>query len=494
MASRLLTERVADLGAFRAVTAAGAKLPLWPQNLAHIYVKLELKSESENATTAEEAKGFFRSIARASILAHQIAQQYNGFLLEVQGSTLHVGLQEPHGSTLMDSANAFVTDLHWAYRAVFSDQQKRVQGWRMTIDTGKTLVVVGRGVHNDESYVSLGKSANRPAKHLYAQLAIPNEDDRQLKRFHVALRRQNTMAREQWDHFDLGRSRSRLTMLAKIAEDARRAEPKIAFIEAVGGSKLVTARALPLVPAGLPASPTPEKPHTYFGWVMRADLDGFTGRVEECFDNDMKLTELAEQFYRIMDAAAEFTGGHGETLAQLPWAGDNFTAAAVFPAKLPYDQAIPRRLVELTLDFERDMAESAVECGFGGWAHGVAGGEPHGNATGNIYLAGVEVGERRHLIGVGEGFGRSTQAFGDINPKATEIVVYTQDWTRMDTCYKDAFERAVTVRGEQSTLYHKAAVNGLRHRRLRDATVTVSTPVTHQGGQTRNVPARPYFG
>ena len=171
--------------------------------------------------------------------------------------------------------------------------------------------------------------------------------------------------------------------------------------------------------------------------------------VEECFDNDQNLQVLAADFYAIMDAAARFTVLHKETLAQLPWAGDNYTAAAVFPEKLDYDSAMPRRPVELSLDFEKEMREAAADSGFGGWAHGVAGGDVHGNSAGNVYLAGIEIRDRRFLVGVGEGFGRSTQAFGDINPKAAEIVVYTPDWKRLDADYKKLFEPAVTRRGEE---------------------------------------------
>ena len=495
MARQILTERVADLGTFHAVKAAGAKLPLWPQDLAHIYVKLDFLLEFENATTLEQATGFLRSVYRASLAAEQIAAQHHGFLLEVQGSTLHVALQKPNSGTLMDSVNTFVTDLHWAYRAVFLDQKKRVQGWRMSADTGRTLIVAGCGVHGDNSLVSLGQSANRPAKHLYAQLEIENDDDRELKRYHVGIRRPSAspLSRDTWEHFNLDRSTSRLAHLFKIAEDVRRAEPTFDLIEAVRRGKEVTARALPLAPAGTPASPTPEDPHTYFGWVMCADLDGFTAEVQECLDQDDRLAELAEKFYCLMDVATEFVKRHKETLAQLPWAGDNFTAAAVFAEERNYDDAIRKRLVELTLDFEKDMADAADECGFGGWAHGVAGGEVRTNSVGNVFLAGVEVGGRRFLVGVGKGFGRSTQAFGDINPAAKELVVYKPDWEQMDDAYKRAFEPAVTRTKGLSTLYRKASIDGLRKVRARAAAAISSTTISFPRETPRTIPTRPHY-
>jgi hypothetical protein len=390
----------------------------------------------------------------------------------------------------MDAANAFVTDLHWAYRRLFDDHQKRVQGWRMTIDTGKTLIVAGRGVHGDDSEVSLGKAANRPAKYLYAQLELP-EDRRDLKRYHVAIRRPLSATQHRWDHFNLDRSPSRLATLAKIAEDARVAEPKFQFLKA-GAQVEKAAMAVPLAPSGSPASPSPEKPQTYFGWVMRADLDGFTMRVEECFDDNQRLQQLAVQFYDIMETAAEFVQRQRESLAQLPWAGDNFTAASVFDTKAKYEQAIPRRLVELTLDFEKEMRQLALDCGFGGWAHGVAGGDVHGNSAGNVYLAGVEVGQRRFLVGVGEGFGRSAKAFADINPKAAEVVVYRPDWERLDELYQWEFRAARTARDEESRLYVMGKADDLIRVRVRLASVATATTVTFPGGQARQVPVKPY--
>lgn len=226
---------------------------------------------------------------------------------------------------------------------------------------------------------------------------------------------------------------------------------------------------------------------------MRADLDGFTSRVEACFDNDQKLQELAVEFYGVMGAAAEFAGRHKETLTQLPWAGDNFTAAVVFSAKNDYERAIPKRLIELTLDFEKEMTEAAINGGFGGWAHGVAGGLVRGNAGGNVYLGGVVVRGRRFLVGAGEGFGRSTQAFGDINPKAKDIVVYEPDWVRLDESYKKVFEPAVNHYGEQSTLYRQAKTDSLLRVRARSASVGAVAVVSVAANQVREVAIRPYF-
>lgn len=486
MTTRLLTERVADFGNFSRASTAEQPRQFMPRDLAHVYVKLDFKKEHENASTAEDARGFLRSVARAAIATHLLAERLGGAILEVQGSMLHAAV--PNNA---ERTKEFAANLHGIFRAVFDRADGRVQGWRMAADGGRTLVVAGRGVHGDNSFVSLGKSANRPARHIYEQLELP-EEQRSLRRYCLGFRNPVT---ERWEHVALDSLPRQLNEAKAIAEAARTEDPQMEFLPALRAQQQrVTARAAPLPPADAPASPTADRPHAYFGWVMRCDLDGFTARVEECFDNDAKLADLAQQFHDIMDEAAQFVDRNREVLAQLPWAGDNFTAAALLATKAEYDRAIPRRLVELPLDFEKDMAHAAIKGGFGGWAHAVAGGDAHGNSNGNVYLGSVIVGDRRFLVGVGEGFGRSAQAFSDISPKAKVVVVYEPDWARLDEPYKQAFEPAITVRHTQSRLFRVAQADGLLRVRARSVAAEVrSTPVTVAPGRVEHVTTRPHF-
>jgi hypothetical protein len=226
---------------------------------------------------------------------------------------------------------------------------------------------------------------------------------------------------------------------------------------------------------------------------MRADLDGFTKWIEDSFHDEAKMLECANAFYSIMQAATEFVDMHPEVLVQLPWAGDNFTAAAVYALKTEYDEAIPRRIVELTLDFDKVMNHAAVTSGFEGWAHGVAGGEVHGNASGNVFVAGIEVGEQRHLVAAGEGVGRSTQAFSDINPDAGEFVLYKADHKRVDAIYKDTFKPSTTIRDEVSSLYVHANTEALLLDRVEEASKQVSTTITGASGSKKIVPVKPHY-
>lgn len=474
-------DRRNDLRSLRAAASANAYSPV---PLAHVYVQLDFEQRFEAARNAEDARGFLRSVARAAMAAATLADELDGALMEVQGSVLHVALPSLHGEY---AVFRFSADLHRALHALFSRPDARVRGWRMTSDSGNTLVVRGRGVHGDDSLVSLGRAANRPAKHLFAQLELA-EENRKLKRFWLGIRDPRTGA---WRHQRLEDLPSRNDAATSAAEKARSADPTIDFGRPT--SRLAKASAAPIGPAWSPMSPSADRPQSYFGWVMRADLDGFSARVEACFDNAQLLQELAVEFAAIMNAAAEFVERHRETLVQLPWAGDNFTAAALFSTERQYDAAAPDRLVELSLDFEKDMKAVASNAELRGWAHGVAGGLPHGNSNCNVFVGAVIIDGRRFLVGAGEGFGRSAQAFGDINPQASELVMYEPDCKRLAARYKETFERAVTHHGEQSSLYRTAKMSALLRARAKEAAGSASILVSAPGRRPTPIIARPYF-
>ena len=250
-----------------------------PQDLAHIYIKLDFKNEHENARSAEDARGFLSSVARASAAAQLLAERYGGTVLEVQGALIHAAL--PNN---LASVEDFAAHLHAIYRTVFDNPDGRVLGWRMAADGGRTLVVAGRGVHGDDSYVSLGRSANGPARYIYAQLELP-EEQRLLKRFCLGTRDQRT---DRWKHVDLNVLRLPLAEARSIGELARATQPHLEFQQALSTPQEVSARTAASIPS------IPDRPYTYFGWVIRCDLDGFTSRVEECFDNNQRLQELAD--------------------------------------------------------------------------------------------------------------------------------------------------------------------------------------------------------
>ncbi len=224
---------------------------------------------------------------------------------------------------------------------------------------------------------------------------------------------------------------------------------------------------------------------------MRADLDGFTSRVDQCMDDAQMLEELAEEFHAIMGVAARFADQHSEAVIQLPWAGDNFTAAAVFPTRADYDQARKTRLIELSTSFEIETEEALVS--FRNWAHSVSGGDPTGASKGNVYVAGIEIDGRRYLVGVGEGFGRSSQGFTDVVPKGDEMVLYTPDWEKLEQKYRDLFKPATNQSDQQSTLFRIAKVDDLCRVNEKEATATPTIEVRFRDSGKRQIPVKPHF-
>jgi len=458
---------------------------LLANTVTHVYIKLDISHKLENAENKHDATTYLRIVAHFAAMAELVAATFEGSVFEVQGSMIHVGLPASlrGGQTIQDFAAA--TD--GVFDARLSDFDD-LTGWRMAADTGTTIVVPGRGVHGDVSLVSLGNAANRPAKHLYRELDLP-EERRELKKFHIGIRNRIT---GKFEHYPLKESRGQFSEHERVVASTRTADVKVSLRQ-WENRRLVTASAAPMGEPGSAGSPTAERPHASFGLVMRADLDGFTKRVSQCKDNPQGLLDLANEFVGIMDAATVFSDEHDQVLVQLPWAGDNYTAAVVYQTKDEYENDRDELPAEFPLDFDRDMKESVAAASVNGWAYGVKGGEVHGNASGNVFIGSVEFGDRRFLIGAGQGFGGSLQAFADIHPDVDEVIVSKEDVSLLHERYRKHFGPVKNKRRQTSSLFDGAPIADLTRARQDKATATFATSVTVAGGQKEDVPVRPHF-
>ncbi len=489
MPGRHPTERIYSLRALleRSDTMTFGHLPVV---LEHLYVKLEFDDRFERATNGEDARKFFRSLARAVSAAARLAKQHRAEVLEVQGSVLHIALEATTFESRLENVRAYAQALHRTLSQLFDRPQSRVVGWRMVADSGMTLVVMGRGIHHDESLVSIGSAANRPAVYLHSQLSLSSEDRRSLKRFDLAV---PDAAQGEWLHERLGDERTLLSESeVEVAQTTRSEEPAVRFKNLRAPASDIFARQAAIGPPGDPNAPTEDQPTAYYGWIMRADIDGFSRLVHECGDDLEALRTVAEQFRRIMDSAAAFADIHRETLVQLPWAGDNFTAAVVFTDKSAYLAAVGRRLVEFSLDFEKEMSERSTAAHSVNWAHGVAGGEIVGNSAGNVYVAGLSVADRRFLVAAGDGVGRSTQAMIDVQPDSAELALFHVDVSRLDEAYRGAFGPATNRRGQTSSLFRVAQTGDLVSKRARLDARTAGTVVTVGPAEARTLLTRPF--
>lgn len=460
----------------------------FPQSFWHLYLHLDLQKKYENAGNKADATSFLRNVARAAYAAELIARPLGGAVIEVHGSTVHVALPAPVGDPSI--VKDFAVGLHLALGSVFSERAK-VEGWRMSADYGRTLIVQGEGVHGDDSLVSLGNAANRPAKLMGKELAKSTEEERKLKRSYLAVR-----SGEQGRVEYLNLAALALHADEKSSQGKRWA--KLVRSEGVqvsgvrSGPQMIHSQAAPISPPGQSDSPSADDPNISFGWVVRADLDGFTKRVSECFDQPAELQKLANGFASIMEEAKNFTAERDEYVVQLPWAGDCLNVAVVYADNAAYEKALATGLVEFSTDCDKALASLAQQSNFGGWAQGVAGGLVHGGAHGNIFVGSVEFGERRFLVGAGSGFGRSNQAFVDIDPKAGEIAVFDEDYHWLDKKYREKFHQGTKSDGSASSLFWVAKCSGLIDARYLHLTQPAKTKLTVGPKKTVTHSARPH--
>lgn len=480
-----VTDRRLDAAGIKRIASRRDKTPLFPLFMCHVYVHLDIQRECEYPRNSRDALRYLKSVAKVASTLEAVAREFDGLVLEVQGSTIHVGLLGELAPT--QSIDSFADSAHTALDKISPRLSEIVLGWRFTADAGKTLLVPGLGVHQDLSFVSLGNAANRPAKHLYRQLSI-SESNRQLKRYYLAKRSEQT---GDWLHRPLRKVELGRTLQEGVkwaSETAASAQ----LAQLADDGQIITAMAVPIAPPGSSGAPSAERPECFFGWVMRADLDGFTKRVEECHDHDTELLDLGEKFLAIMDEARKFVAEHKEYMVQLPWAGDNFTAAVVFKSQPDYNTAREKRIVEHVLDFDRDLREALDLSDFNGWAYGPVGTDVHGGAIGNVFIGAVEFDNRRFLVGSGQGFARSQQVFADIEPDANEMTAFMEDYEHMSEGYKKLFKEAEKPDGAISALFRVAPVKDLSIEHVRLGTNDHYISITNPTGQERSLQAKPY--
>ncbi len=477
----LILNRSQNIGAFFESRTTSAQ-SFYPSSLSHIYIKLDLEKRYENAECTNDAKSFLRSVTRASILIHHIVQKHSGNLIEIQGSLMHVVLPANDGtSNILNFSGALHTDL----TALFKDSSEKVKGWRMIADTGKTLLVNGPSIHGDQSTVSLGNAANRPAKRLYQQLAITNEENRSLKRGHLEIRNNGNWLAVNLNGIVLTEN---FSVQSDIITEIKNRDLSKSFENILKHQTTLNASAAPV------GKPTFNNPQISWGWILRSDLDGFTQRVSNCYDDDVALTKLAEEFVSIMIKAASFAETHSEMITQLPWAGDNFNAVANYADKQSYEIAVEENLIGLSVDFEEDLHQSALNAGCGGWSQCVAGGYPHGNSSGNVYVSSILVEGQTFLVGVGMGIGKSLQAMSDISPAIQEIVILSDDYEKIHESYRSHFHPSEKkVSQKISTIFKSADIKQLENERDNRATEAKPIAVTSACNATTHISTRPYY-
>lgn len=295
----------------------------YPATGYHIYCELRPIAAFEETKDNAGAKKFVRIVDKFAKMGEEAAKDYGLGLLELQGRVLHFFKPGPDATANTDSVIDFVHEFtQTAYDELRDDMGKDWHGFASAFDHGRCILLNHSSQHTD-STISLGPSANGPAKRLFnhcpaGHVSAPG-------RLVTHLVRQGS----QWVDIDLKnravsptRTRALHERFAGVRELIRKSDKTMVNFSALPGQNILHM--------------TPEHPLHLTGATVRFDLDGFSKLVAQAFDRgDQAVAAIARSFKAVMDYAEKIAQAHQPCL-MLPWAGDCATfLLPEVPEKLP---------------------------------------------------------------------------------------------------------------------------------------------------------------
>lgn len=440
-----------EASSFRAISQS---TPFWFGNLAHLYLEIKLDlAELEGAESSSKARQAHDYIRKAADVCHAVGSYLGGQVLEIHGRTIHVGLEYSSSSEIGDRMKFASGLIHVLLERTYGSGGP--DGWRIAGDHAATLTVTSEGIHQDTSLVSLSPAANFPAKQL-ARKKVPVwtaglNIDQKWSLTALDELAENYRCREIVKEVIPGR-RNLVEMVAASNSEL------IHFASSKQIRQVVTAQAAPV------GNPSSEELYSCYGFVLSMDLDGFTRRVAAAaLGTQADKRMLAEDFLDIMRRTATFAANHPDTFIQFPFAGDNAIFAVTADSVEDYKRRKKVSAVEIALEWELAMGDRARSAGYGGWGQSLAGGKvPHGNSKGNLHVAGILLGGRRFLVGVGPGMRHARQGFAHVDPTPKELAMFREDIADLDDRLKKDFYDCATPLSDRSANYKKATLASLK--------------------------------
>lgn len=289
----------------------------------HLYSELRPVQGLEIARSDEAAQKYLRVIEEYAHAGTAAANLFGLELLELQGNVLHF---HKDGADVEEAAAAALQFSYIftkvLYETLAEDLGDDWHGFAICMDHGDS-VIVRRGNASNSSAVSLGPSANRPAKRLlYGKTAaghaeFPGSWAEQLM---------NVTCRGNWASINL-RDRDKLPILSsfensELENQLRGILNTYRTNRALAGQRarpFVLVEASELVDQG---NFSTERPLRMRAFCMRADLDGFSAIVEQAFASGEDAVEaIARGFIKILEFGDYFEK-RNYGMVRLPWSGD----------------------------------------------------------------------------------------------------------------------------------------------------------------------------
>ncbi|BDS04994.1 hypothetical protein NT6N_00340 [Oceaniferula spumae] len=430
----------------------------------HLYGELRLQHGLTSSSDKATRERCLDTIKELGIVAAKAAMLFGGVLLEDQGRRVHIWIPGDDEIQALMTASACGHYLDAEVRNTVKNKAgKYWSGYASACSWGVTVFVSEVDLHGDDSIISVAHAANAPAK----ALSDLNDGEVILVKGEPGGYKRRVLLNEA-DHAGIH------TQLVKAASMQEVPVINAHYTSVIHAKEAADfPKRKPLVqPNG-----SVEAPKSYFAFVFRADLDGFTNAVMAAYGNPAALSDLVSRLLTIMQEGRAFAQEHKLDLVQLAWAGDCYTIIATFDDAREYERAQRNDAVELCLDFEGKMEalELTPVGGVGGWAYATAGGGINVNQHGNILIARLTLNQRTFLISSGVGVRRSSDAHDQIDIPVGELVIFGEDKKTLSDHYKRLFVPA-------NSLFEIAKLEDLRKaRRIHIATrgtVAISTGVS----------------
>jgi len=311
------------------------------------------------------------------------------------------------------------------------------------------------------SEVSLGDSANQPAKRMGRTPGVPARHLSIPSRYRI----QGTQRLVKgWQELNLEAVRvpvtSELRELEAAVRDVISDEPDEGDIEFA----VPRFRGSGLTYAG-------SKPFQTFGFCMRADLDGFSARVRSAQNsrNPEAIAQLAHDIHNLMNQAEGFAKNFGKPVTPLPWAGD--CANLLFPAETRMEHLADMKVIPVraSVEWTKHVSQGALfgrEGGAVAWSIGIAGdeSEPAYNSNGNLLVATIGSRRRPFPVGIGPGVKWSLAGEQANGLGAEETALFKPNLQTLEPPLRKVFESFCDQDGKENGNFEKA-----RHRDLEEA-------------------------
>jgi hypothetical protein len=405
----------ADFSSARSIIANAASPDLPEEGVApaifpghHLYVKLDLRP---GLTTSSNNSDRLKSISLLGDLTQgvrAIVGLFEGALLEAQGPVVHAFIPDEDGNSDAPAvaANAIHAFIERRIRPrAGTDFEKAV----VAFCHGPTIFVASVDQHGDNSIVSLAPAANEPAKVLWRHSDKHSSGDI----LRVETDGRYTVVLEE--------------AVANFAANRQREEVINASLALPELQKEARELSVPVV--GAPGSPTVDEPHESFSISVRADIDGFTSRVERAFrEGRASMITLANEFHAVMVHARAF--GAEANAIHLPWAGDCFNLLLAVDDREEYQKKRKRRVLEILTEFQDHMGKAFPALK---WSYSCAAGELENAQKCNTLISRITVGRTTLLLATGLPVERSLRGLAQKGPSAGHGVLWKGDVAQLDS-------------------------------------------------------------